>query len=149
MFFAFSFIGLLLLLLLLASLLSTGFLFALWMSCLDASSLPVGVREESRCCDLSDGFGGPKRRRSHRNAVWVQRVNSMRPVERTGCTVAAWSKGDGARRPACVQRPRRTCSSPACRLWLRDEGPTAVELSLDHVVAGCGALINLVINYWG
>ncbi len=45
----FSFIGLLLLLLLLVSLLSTGFLFALWMSCLDASSVPVGVREESRC----------------------------------------------------------------------------------------------------
>ncbi len=35
------------------------------------SSVPVGVREESRCCDLSDGLGGPKRRRSHRNAVWV------------------------------------------------------------------------------
>jgi hypothetical protein len=30
----------------LVSLLSTGFLFALWMSCLDASSVPVGVREE-------------------------------------------------------------------------------------------------------
>jgi hypothetical protein len=38
------------LLLLLVSLLSTGVLFALWMSYLDASSVPVGVREKSRCC---------------------------------------------------------------------------------------------------
>ena len=48
------------------------------------SSVPVGVREESRCCDFSDGLGGPKRRRSHRSAVSMQRVNFMRPVERTG-----------------------------------------------------------------
>ena len=61
------------LLLLLVSLLSTGFLFALWMSCLDASSVPVGVREESRCCYLSVGLGRPKRARSHRNAVSTQR----------------------------------------------------------------------------
>jgi hypothetical protein len=56
LFFAFSFIGLLLLLLLLVllrrMLLSTGFLFALLMSCFDASSVPVGVRKESRCCYL-------------------------------------------------------------------------------------------------
>jgi hypothetical protein len=68
-FFAFSFIGLLLLLLLLVSLLSTGFVFALWMSCLGASSVPVGVREESRCCHFSVGLRRPKRARSHRNAV--------------------------------------------------------------------------------
>ena len=41
------------------------------MSRINLDSVPVGVREESRCCDLSDGFGGPKRSRSHRNAVWV------------------------------------------------------------------------------
>src|SRR6202043_2940836 len=73
----FPFIGLLLLLLFLASLLSTGFLFALWMSCLDASSVPVGVREESRCCYLSVGLGRPKRARSHRNTVSSQRVNRV------------------------------------------------------------------------
>ena len=67
-----------------------------------------------------------------------QRVNSMRLVERTGCTVAAWSKDDGARRPACVQRPRRTCSSPACRLWQPSAAPTVEVPSLDHGVAGCG-----------
>jgi hypothetical protein len=37
-------------------LLSTGFLFALWMSYFDASSVPVGVREESRCCYLWVGL---------------------------------------------------------------------------------------------
>ncbi|HEX4320719.1 MAG TPA: hypothetical protein VHZ52_07445, partial [Acidobacteriaceae bacterium] len=37
-------------------LLSTLFLFALLMSCLGASSVPVGVREESRCCHLSVGL---------------------------------------------------------------------------------------------
>jgi len=58
LFVAFSFIELLLLLLLLVSLLSTGFLFALWMSCLEASSVPVGVREESPCCYLSVGLVG-------------------------------------------------------------------------------------------
>ena len=41
------------------------------MSRMNLDSVPVGVREECRCCDLSDGLGGPKRRRSHRNAVWV------------------------------------------------------------------------------
>jgi hypothetical protein len=45
----------------LASLLSTVFLFALWMSCLEASSVPVGVREESRCCHLSVGLEGRSR----------------------------------------------------------------------------------------
>ena len=59
LFFAFSFIGLLLLFL--VSLLSTVFLFALWMSCLEASSVPVGVREESRCCHLSVGLEGRSR----------------------------------------------------------------------------------------
>ena len=108
------------------------------MSRMNLDSVPVGVREESRCCYLSDGLGRPKRRRSHRNAVSMQRVNSMRPVERTGCTVAAWSKGDGAGRPACVQRPRQTCSSPACRRVLPDAVPTVGVPSLDHGVAGCG-----------
>jgi hypothetical protein len=61
LFFVFSFIGLLLLLLLLVSLLSTVFLFALLMSCLHASSVPVGVREESRCCHLSVGLEGRSR----------------------------------------------------------------------------------------
>jgi hypothetical protein len=75
LFFAFSFIGLLLLFKF--SLLSTGFLFALWMSCLGASSVPVGVREESRCCHLSVGLGRPKRARSHRNTVSSQRVNRI------------------------------------------------------------------------
>jgi hypothetical protein len=42
-------------------LLSTGFLYALWMSCLDASSVPVGVREESRCCHLCFGLYGQSR----------------------------------------------------------------------------------------
>jgi hypothetical protein len=60
-FFAFSFIGLLLLLLLLVSLLSTVFVFSLLMSCLEASSVPVGVREESRCCHLSVGLEGRSR----------------------------------------------------------------------------------------
>lgn len=44
----FSFIGLWRLLLLLVSSLSTGFLFALLKSCPEASSVLVGVREESR-----------------------------------------------------------------------------------------------------
>lgn len=56
----FSFIGflrlLLFLFLLFRMLLSTGFLYALWMSCLGASSVPVGVREESRCCHFSFGL---------------------------------------------------------------------------------------------
>jgi hypothetical protein len=65
------------LLLLFVSLLSTGFVFALWMSCLDASSVPVGVREESRCCYLSVGLGRPKRARSHRNTVLSQRVKRI------------------------------------------------------------------------
>src|SRR5271156_4940423 len=80
----FSFIGLLLLLLLLVSLLSTGFLFALWMSCLEASSVPVGVREESRCCHLSVGLGRPKRARSHRNTVSSQRVNML--ISQAACS---------------------------------------------------------------
>ncbi len=63
------------LLLLLVSLLSTGFLFALLKSCLEASSVPVGVREESRRCHLSVGLRRPKRARSHRNTVSSQRVN--------------------------------------------------------------------------
>jgi hypothetical protein len=63
------------LLLFLVSLLSTGFLFVLWMICLEASSVPVGVREESRCCYLSVGLRRPKRARSHRNTVSSQRVN--------------------------------------------------------------------------
>jgi hypothetical protein len=37
-------------------LLSTGFVFALWMSCSEAGSVPVGVREESRCCHFSAGL---------------------------------------------------------------------------------------------
>ena len=37
-------------------LLSTGPLYALWMSCLGESSVPVGVREESRCCHFSFGL---------------------------------------------------------------------------------------------
>ena len=45
----------------LVSLLSTVFLFALLMSCLHASSVPVGVREESRCCHLSVGLEGRSR----------------------------------------------------------------------------------------
>jgi hypothetical protein len=56
-------------------LLATGFVFALWMSRLDASSVPVGVREESRCCHFSDGLKRPKRARSHRDTVSSQRVN--------------------------------------------------------------------------
>jgi hypothetical protein len=43
-------------------LLSTGFVFALWMSCLGASSVPVGVREESRCCHFSVGLFRTKTR---------------------------------------------------------------------------------------
>jgi hypothetical protein len=80
----FSFIGLLLLLLHLVSLLSTWFLFALLMSCLDASSVPVGVREESRCCHLSVGLIRPKHARSHRNTVSSQRVN-MDDLSGSGC----------------------------------------------------------------
>ena len=113
-------------------------LFAPWKSCLDASSVSVGVREESRCCHLSDGLGRPKRRRSHRNAVSMQRMKFMRPVDRTGRMVPAWSRGDGAKQPACGRRLRQTCSSPACLLWLRDEDPTVAVPSFDHVVAGCG-----------
>ena len=53
-------------------LLSTVFLFALLMSCLDASSVLVGVREESRCCHLSAGLEDQSRlaiigTRCHRN----------------------------------------------------------------------------------
>ena len=43
------------------------------MSRMGLDSVPVGVREESRCCHLSDGLKGPKRRRSHWNAVSMQR----------------------------------------------------------------------------
>jgi hypothetical protein len=50
---------LLLLVVLRCMLLSTGFLFALIMSfSMCASSVPVGVREESRCCYLSVGLVG-------------------------------------------------------------------------------------------
>jgi hypothetical protein len=66
------------------SLLSTGFLFALWMSCLGASSVPVGVREESRCCYLSVGLRRPKRARSHRNTVSSQRMN--RVISHAACS---------------------------------------------------------------
>ncbi|MFC5865128.1 hypothetical protein ACFPT7_22670, partial [Acidicapsa dinghuensis] len=45
-----------LLLMLRLLLLSTLFLFALLMSCVGAGSVPVGVREESRCCHLSVGL---------------------------------------------------------------------------------------------
>jgi hypothetical protein len=55
-------------------LLSTGFLFALWMTYFDASSVPVGVREENRCCYLSVGLVG-QNARSHRNTVSSQGVN--------------------------------------------------------------------------
>jgi hypothetical protein len=51
----------LLLLLFLTLLLSTVFLLALLGSCLDADTVPVGVREESRCCHLSVGLEGRSR----------------------------------------------------------------------------------------
>jgi hypothetical protein len=141
LFFAFFFIGLLLLLLFLVSLLSTGFLFALCMSCLEAGSVPVGVREESRCCHLSVGLGRPKRSRSHRNTVSSQRVKRiiLRPLaRRTACTVVACSRGDGARRPACVLLQRRLYSSLAYHLLRLSADPTVAAPSLVHVVAGCG-----------
>ena len=139
--FVFSFIGLLLLLLLLVSLLSTGFLFALWMSCLDASSVPVGVREESRCCHLSVGLGRPKRSRSHRNTVSSQRVKRIifRPlVRRTAHTVLGCSRGDEATRPACVLLQRRPYSWPACHLLRLSADPTVATPSLVRAVEGYG-----------
>ena len=141
LFFVFSFIGLLLLLLLLVSLLSTGFLFALWMSCLGASSVPVGVREESRCCHLSVGLGRPKRARSHRNTVSSQRVNRIifRPlVRRTACTVLACSRGDEAARRAYGPLQQRPYSWPACPLVRLSADPTVEVPSLVHAVEGCG-----------
>src|SRR5216683_7803930 len=73
-------------------LLSTGFLYALLMSCFDASSVPVGVREESRCCHFSAGLEG-------QNALAVigtrgssQQVNMMIPkqlLRRRGCRALA------------------------------------------------------------
>ena len=106
----------------------------------DESGLGAGWGS-SRCCYLSDGLGRPKRARSHRNTVSTQRVNRIifrRPVDRTGCKVPVWSRGDGARRPTCGRPPRRTYSSPACRLWQPSAAPTVEVLSLDRVVAGCG-----------
>jgi hypothetical protein len=58
---AFVFVVVVVLLSLCRMLLSTVFLFALWMSCLEASSVPVGVREEIRCCHLSVGLEGRSR----------------------------------------------------------------------------------------
>jgi hypothetical protein len=84
LFFVFSFVGLFAFVVALVSLLSTGFLFALWMSCLDASSVPVGVREENRCCHLSVGLGRPKRSRSHRNTVSSHRVNML--ISQAACS---------------------------------------------------------------
>ena len=108
------------------------------MSRMNRDSVPVGVREESRCCHLSDGLGRPKRRRSHRNAVSMQLVNSIRPAGRTARMVAVWSRGDEARRQACGPPPRRTCSSPASLRALLGAGPTVEAPSLDHGVSGCG-----------
>src|SRR5271156_1599942 len=138
--FRFFLIGLLLLLFT-VSLLSTGFLFALWMSCLGASSVPVGVREESRCCYLSVGLRRPKRARSHRNTVSSQRVNRIifRPlVRRTARTVLGCSRGDEATRPACVLLQRRPYSWPACHLGPLSADPTVAVPSLVRAVAGCG-----------
>ena len=111
------------------------------MSRMNLDSVPVGVREESRCCYLSDGLGRPKRSRSHRNAVSTQRVNRIifrRPVDRTACMVAVSSRGDEARRQACGPPPRRTCSSPASLRALLGADPTVEAPSLDHGVSGCG-----------
>jgi hypothetical protein len=141
LFFVFSFIGLLLLLLFLGSLLSTGFLFALWMSCLDASSVPVGVREESRCCHLSVGLGRPKRARGHRNTVSSQRVNRIifRPLaRRTACTVVVCSRGDEAARRACGPLQQRPCSWPACHLLRLSADPTVEAQSPFRAVARYG-----------
>src|ERR1700753_1211056 len=72
------------------------------MGRMNLDSVPVGVREERRCCYLSDGLGRPKRSRSHQNAVSSQRVKRVifrRPVDRTGCTAAVSSRGGEARRP--------------------------------------------------
>src|ERR1700760_3729974 len=77
------------------------------MSRMGLDSVPVGVREESRCCHLSDGLEGPKRRRSHRNAVSMQRVNSRLPAGRTGRMAAVLSIDGEAERPACVPPRRR------------------------------------------
>jgi hypothetical protein len=133
LFFAFSFLGLLLLLLLLVSLLSTGFLFALLMSCLGASSVQVGVREESRCCHLSVGLRRPKRARSHRNTVSSQRINRIisRPfVRRTVCRALGCSRGGEATRPACGLPQQRPCFWPACRLLRLSADPTVEAPSL-------------------
>ena len=141
LFFVFSFIGLLLLLLLLVSLLSTVFLFALLMSCLDASSVPVGVREESRCCHLSVGLGRPKRARSHRNTVSSQRVNRImfRPlVRRTACMALECSRGDEATRQACGLLQPRLCSWPACHLSRLGADPTVEAPSPFRAVEGYG-----------
>lgn len=81
------------------------------------------------------GHGRQKRRRSYRNAVSMQRVNFTRLVVREGRMVPAWSKGDGGARPACEQPLRRTCSSPACHLWPRDEGRT-VEVPIPNHLSG-------------
>jgi hypothetical protein len=131
----------LLLLLLLVSLLSTGFLFALWMSCLDASSVPVGVREESRCCHLSVGLGRPKRARSHRNTVSSQRVNRIifrQLVRRTARTVLRCSRGDEATRPAYVLLQRRLYSSLAYHLGRLSADPTVAAPSLVRAVEEYG-----------
>src|ERR1700743_62849 len=68
----------------------------------------------------------------------VKRIIFRRPVDRTGCKVPVWSRGDGARRQACGRPLRRTYSSPASRLWQPGVGPTVEVLSLCRVVAGCG-----------
>jgi len=70
-----------------ASLLSAGFLFARWVSCLEASSVPVGVREESDAAiyrsvseDLTPCSLIETRGRRHR---WSHlRISSCRCVER-------------------------------------------------------------------
>jgi hypothetical protein len=86
--------GLLLLVWLCRMLLSTGFLCALWMSCLDASSVPVGIREESRCCYLSDGLRG-------QNAHAV-----------IGTRVVATGKHDQLSSSFCVEGHVRFLSNP-------------------------------------
>src|SRR5580692_1733524 len=123
-------------------LLSTLFLFALLMSCLGAGSVPVGVREESRCCHLSVGLEDQSRlavigTRYRRNEQTSSSFKRQR--HRTACTVPGWSRVDGAGLQACELRQQQPCSWPACHLCLRDEDPTAEAPNPYRAVGGYGS----------
>ena len=108
-------------------LLSTGPLYALWMSCLGESSVPVGVREERVDAAISRSASKTKTR-SQSSEHGVAATGDHGHLSGSICveevnTALVWSRCDGAGLPACVLPQRRPCSWPACHAGGPDEGP--------------------------